>query len=59
MAAQSLRAKDDRRLQRSGAGVDLPFLFLTLLLLAVGLTMLYSASSAQSEYDTGYAISTR
>ena len=59
MAARFPRAKDDRRLHRSGAGVDLPFLFLILLLLAVGLVMLYSASSAQSEYDTGYAISTR
>ena len=29
------------------------------MLLAVGLTMLYSASYAQSEYDTGYTVSTR
>jgi cell division protein FtsW len=53
-----LRAKEDRRRNR-GESVDYPFLFLVLLLLAVGLTMLWSASYAQSEYDTGYAISTR
>ena len=52
-----LRAKEDRR--RRGESVDFPFLFLTLLLLTVGLVMLWSASFAQSEYDTGYAISTR
>ena len=39
--------------------VDIPFLILLLLLLAVGLGMLYSASFAQSQYDTGYTISTR
>jgi len=39
--------------------VDIPFLVLVLLLLGIGLLMLYSASYAQSEYDTGYAISTR
>ncbi len=42
-----------------GASVDIPFLMILLLLLAVGLTMLYSASSAQSMYDTGYTMSTR
>ena len=57
-AERTLYAKDDRR-QSGGAGVDIPFLFLILLLLAVGLIMLYSASAAQSEYDTGYEISTR
>ncbi|MBP3684147.1 MAG: putative lipid II flippase FtsW [Oscillospiraceae bacterium] len=41
------------------ASVDYPFLFLVLLLLVVGLTMLYSASYAQSEYDTSYEISTK
>lgn len=40
-------------------GVDFPFLLLTLLLLAVGLTMLYSASAAQSLYDTLYRSSFR
>lgn len=60
-AERTLYAKEDRRpaLFRAGEGVDIPFLILVLLLLAVGLTMLYSASYAQSEYDTGYAISTR
>ena len=53
-----LHAKEDRRVER-GESVDYPFLFLVLLLLAVGLTMLYSASYAQSEYDTGYEISTK
>ena len=53
-----LRAKEDRR-QIRGANVDIPFLFLVLLLLTVGLVMLWSASFAQSEYDTGYATSTR
>ncbi len=52
-----LHAKEDRR--DSGASVDYPFLLLVLLLLAVGLTMLYSASYAQSEYDTKYEISTK
>ena len=51
-------ANEDRRGHR-GATVDIPFLVLVLLLLVVGLTMLYSASYAQSEYDTGYEISTR
>jgi cell division protein FtsW len=52
-----LHAKEDRR--DRGATVDVPFLILILLLLAVGLTMLYSASYAQSHYDTGYRISTK
>ncbi len=54
----ALYAKEDRR-KKPGASVDIPFLVLTLLLLSVGLMMLYSASSAQSMYDTGYTISTR
>ena len=52
-------ANEDRRARGCGATVDIPFLVLILLLLLVGLTMLYSASFAQSEYDTGYEISTR
>jgi cell division protein FtsW len=52
--AKSLTAKENRRPQRADDNVDYLFLLLTLLLLAVGLTMLYSASSAQSAYDTGY-----
>ena len=55
---KSSYANEDRRGQR-GETVDIPFLVLVLLLLAVGLTMLYSASFAQSEYDTGYEISIR
>ena len=51
-------AKEDRRGIR-GETVDIPFLILILLLLLVGLTMLYSASSAQSAYDTRYEITTR
>lgn len=54
-AGNKLLAKEDRR----GSGVDIPFLILTLGLLALGLAVLYSASSAQSAYDTGYAITTR
>ena len=62
MAADlALHAKENRRPaeMRAGERVDLPFLILLLLLLAVGLMTLYSASSAQSEYDTGYRITTR
>ena len=56
-----LPAKEDRRLKhlQAGESIDIPFLIILLLLLGVGLTMLYSASYAQSEYDTGYEISTR
>ena len=49
-------ANEDRL--KSGASVDIPFLVLVLTWLALGLTMLYSASYAQSEYDTGYEITT-
>ena len=57
----NLYAKEDRRLgkQRTRESVDIPFLLLLLLLLTVGLGMLYSASYAQSHYDTGYTQSTR
>ena len=50
-------AKEDRRIP--GETVDFPFMILVLLLLTLGLAMLYSASYAQSEYDTGYEISTK
>ena len=59
MAAEALRAKENRRLPEAESRVDVPFLVLVLLALTVGLIMLYSASSAQSEYDTGYVSSTR
>ena len=53
-----LRTKEERRLVARKT-VDIPFLVLVLLLLAVGLTMLYSASYAQSLFDTGYQSSLR
>ena len=59
MAAGNLRAKENRRKLGAAPGVDYPFLILVLAALAVGLAMLYSASFAQSEYDTGYVSSTR
>ena len=61
MASQNaLCAKEDRRLlQLTGETVDLPFLFLLLTVLGVGLVMLYSASYAQSLYDSGYQTSVR
>ena len=59
-AERTLYAKENRRpLPRAETSVDIPFLILMLLLLTVGLTMLYSASYAQSEYDSGYTVSTR
>ena len=57
-AVHTAYAKEDRRL-RTVKTVDLPFLFLVVLLLIVGLVMLYSASFAQSRYDTSYESSTR
>ena len=59
-AERTLYAKENRRpFLRAETSIDIPFLLLVLLLLAVGLTMLYSASCAQSEYDSGYTVSTR
>ena len=58
-ADRNLYAKEDRRRLKVGESVDIPFLILLLLLLTVGLIMLYSASSAQSQYDAGYTISTK
>ncbi len=60
-AERNLHAKENRRRQTRPAGehFDIPFLLILLCLLAVGLLMLYSASYAQSEYDTGYTDSTR
>ena len=57
-AERDLYAKEDHRL-RAVKSVDIPFLVLVLLLLSVGLVMLYSASFAQSRYDTSYESSTR
>ena len=62
MAIQKrLYAKENRRLKyiQTGETVDIPFLVILLVLLGVGLIMLYSASSAQSQYDTGYTRSDR
>lgn len=59
MAVQRpLHTKEDRR-KSALTTVDIPFFVLVLLLLTVGLAMLYSASYAQSEYDTGYTSSTK
>ena len=58
-AERSLYAKEERRRFLAGEGVDIPFLVLVLLLLAVGLIMLYSASYAQSQYDTLYTVTTK
>lgn len=55
---KSLHTNEDRR-GFALPTVDIPFLLLVLLLLAMGLTMLYSASAAQSEYDTGYSSTTK
>ena len=60
MQYKLLHAKEDLRHRKTAQqGVDIPFLVLVLMLLLVGLVMLYSASFAQSEYDTGYTSSTR
>ncbi len=62
MAVQRrLSAKEVRRnpLSIAGEKPDVPFLILLLALLAIGLTMLYSASCAQSLYDTSYTSATR
>ena len=63
MAAErsAVHAKADRRplFERTGEPVDRLFLILLLMLLGIGLVMLYSASFAQSLYDTGYTVSTR
>ncbi len=56
-AERTLYAKEERCLRRQS--IDIPFLVLLLMLLAVGLVMLYSASYAQSHFDTGYRDSTR
>ena len=61
MQNTSVYAKENRPAGAIGGGesVDTVFLVLLLILLGVGLVMLYSASYAQSLYDTGYQISTR
>ena len=59
MAAKNASYANEDRCENRSATVDIPFLILLLGLLTVGLVMLYSASYAQSEYDTHYEISTR
>ena len=61
MAVQSsLHAKENRSFPgKRDEQADPVFLFLILLLLGLGLAVLYSASFAQSLYDTGYQISSR
>ena len=59
-AGWKLHAKENRSAHNGrDVNVDTPFLFLILLLLGVGLAMLYSASFAQSAYDTGYTVTTK
>ncbi len=58
VSQKRLHTKENRR-SPAPPRIDHPFLLLVLLLLAVGLAMLYSASYAQSLYDTGYQSSTR
>lgn len=60
MALQkTLYAKENRRLlPQTGERVDTLFLTLLVLVLGVGLAMLYSASYAQSRYDSGYGSAT-
>ena len=58
MGKQFSYAKEDPSARRE-CGVDPVFLSLVMMLLTVGLVMLWSASSAQSEYDSGYTVSTR
>lgn len=57
LGRRSVYAKEDPA--RQGTGVDPVLCILLGLLLAVGLTALYCASSAQSMYDTGYESATR
>lgn len=53
-----LNTKEEHR-RVAGGSIDYPFFILVLLLLALGLAMLYSASYAQSLYDTSYTVSTK
>lgn len=57
MAGKNLPAKEERLSKPTK--IDGIFLLLVILLLGVGLLMLYSASYAQSEYDTFYKSSTK
>ena len=61
MQYKRLHTKEARSLvhNKDRQTVDIPFLVMVLGLLVLGLVMLYSASFAQSQYDTGYTSSTR
>ena len=58
MEKRLFHAKEDPVSKREN-GVDPVFLILVLTLLILGLIMLWSASYAQSEYDSNYTVSTR
>lgn len=58
VSQNNLRTKENRR-PKASQGVDVPFFVLVMLLLILGLAVLYSASYAQSQYDTGYVSTTR
>ena len=58
MGKRPFRTKEDPFRGRDN-GVDPVFLMLVLVLLTLGLLMLWSASAAQSEYDSGYTTSIR
>ena len=60
-AGKALYAKENRSFSKwwRSVNVDIPFLILLMMLMVVGLITLYSASYAQSQYDTGYTVSTR
>lgn len=58
MEIRLFRTKEDPSHGRDN-GPDPVFLMLVLVLLTVGLVMLWSASAAQSEYDSGYTTSIR
>lgn len=59
MGRRASYANEDPVALRREKGADPIFLMLVLTLLGVGLLMLYSASSAQSEFDSHYTISTK
>lgn len=59
MGTSASYANEDPAVIRRTRGADPIFLTTVLLLLGLGLLMLYSASSAQSRFDTGYTVSTK
>ena len=59
MGTSASYANEDPAVIRRARGSDPIFLTTVMLLLGLGLLMLYSASSAQSRFDTGYTVSTK